>query len=269
MRIEDISPTGKNTTLTRPEKQQSTGGRALTVAGSPDGKRLYIGNNAGVWRSNDGGLTWIHMERPQPRPGTFDVPGALLALNVYDLAVAKNPDVVLACTNYDLRKPPQDGIWRSTDAGASWKLVKRFVNTGQIVAAPDNAAVLFAACGTALLRSDDSGATWTTLSVPLGAAKVWQVAVGPAGTGGESTRRIYALGDGKLLWTSSDGGGAWTLDTTGPLNGFVPGDAPDRSARLLAIHPKNPKVVYGIALPASGPVVARGDFSGRPPCGRP
>ena len=50
MRLEDISPTGKNTTLKHAGFQQSTGGRALTVAGSRDGKRLYIGNNAGVWR---------------------------------------------------------------------------------------------------------------------------------------------------------------------------------------------------------------------------
>ena len=69
MRIEDISPTGKNTTLKDPNFQQSTGGRGLTIAGSPDGRRLYIGNNAGVWRSKDGGLTWTHLERPQPRPG--------------------------------------------------------------------------------------------------------------------------------------------------------------------------------------------------------
>ena len=67
----------------------------------------------------------------------------MLALNVYDLAVAKNPDVVLACTNFDLRTVnPRDGIWRSTDAGVSWKLVKASAKTGQIVVAPENADVL-------------------------------------------------------------------------------------------------------------------------------
>jgi hypothetical protein len=93
MRVEDISPTGNNTTLKQPGSQQSTGGRGLCVAGSRDGKRLYIGNNAGVWRSNDGGKNWKHMERPQPKSGTVAVPGAILSLNVYDLAVAKDPNV--------------------------------------------------------------------------------------------------------------------------------------------------------------------------------
>ena len=126
----------------------------------------------------------------------------MLSLNVYDLAVAKDPDVVLACTNYEIRKTKQDGIWRSTDGGANWKLVQPFAVTGQIVAAPENAAVLFAAGGNALVRSDDSGATWKKLTILLGAASVFHVTVGPAAAAGESTRRIYALGNGGVLWTS-------------------------------------------------------------------
>ncbi len=48
MRVEDINPTGNNTTLKQPLSGQSTGGRGLTIAGARDGQRLYIGNNAGA-----------------------------------------------------------------------------------------------------------------------------------------------------------------------------------------------------------------------------
>jgi hypothetical protein len=265
MRIEDISPTGNNTTLKKPASQQSTGGRGLTIAGARDGKRLYIGNNAGVWRSNDSGNTWTHMERPQPRPGTVAVPGALLAMNVYDLAVAKDPDIVLACTNYDIRKTSQNGIYRSTDGGTNWSLVQQFAETGQIITAPENAEILFAACGSALVKSTNSGATWSKLNVPLSGGSVFCVAVGPiAAANQEATRRIYALGT--KLWVSTNGGGAWTVDNTSPLTGSKPSDAVGPTTRVIAIHPTNPNILYDIAMGAgSVATVSKGDFSGATP----
>ena len=264
MRIEDISPTGNNTTLKQPGSQQSTGGRGLTIAGARDGQRLYMGNNAGVWRSNDSGKTWKHLERPQPRPGSVAVPGALLAMNVYDLAVAKNPDIVLACTNYDVRKTSQNGIYRSTDGGSMWSLVQPFADTGQIITAPENAEILFAACGNALVRSPNSGAAWSKLNVPLAGGSVFCVAAGAIAAGAQATRRIYALGT--KLWVSTNGGGTWTVNNTSPLTGVKPGDAVVPSARQLAIHPANPTIVYGIVRgPDFVATVFRGDFSGATP----
>lgn len=264
MRIEDISPTGNNTTLKQPASQQSTGGRGLTIAGSRDGRRLYIGNNAGVWRSNDGGKTWKHMERPQPKPGTVAASGALLALNVYDLAVAKDPDIVLACTNSDIRKTNQSGIYRSTDGGANWSLVRQFTETGQIVAAPENAEILFAAFGSALMKSVNSGAAWSKINLPLNGGAVWHVVVGSvAAPTQEATRRIYALGT--QLWFSTNGGGTWTVDGASPVTGSKPSDAVGPSTRLIAIHPANPSILYAIKLAAGGGTGFRGDFSGASP----
>jgi hypothetical protein len=262
MHIEDISPAGNNTTLTQP--WQSTGGRGLTIAGARDGKRLYVGNNAGVWRSNDGGKTWTHLERPQPKPGSVAVPGALLAMNVYDLAVAKNPDIVLACTNYDIRKTSNDGIWRSTDGGANWKLVQPFPETGRIITAPENAEILFAACGYELVKSRNSGAAWSRLD-PIG-FEVFCVAVGAiAAAAQEATRRIYALGE--ELYISTDGGGSFSLVDICPLGGFKPKDHSGPTTRVIAIHPMDPNILYGIAVAGADNVgiVWRGDFSGATP----
>jgi hypothetical protein len=264
MRIEDISPTLNKTRLTTSAAVQSTGGRALTIAGVPDGRRLYVGNNAGVWRSNDGGKTWTHLERPQPKPGSITVPGALLAMNVYDIAVAKNPDIVLACTNYDVRQASKDGIWRSTDGGANWSPAQSFAETGRILTAPENAEILFAACGNSLVKSTNSGAAWSKLS-PIGFS-VFCVAVGAIAAGAqEATRRIYALG--MSLWVSSDGGSSWIEDDTCPLRGFKPKDAVGATTRLIAIHPTNPNILYGIIVTGANNVgtVWRGDFSGTTP----
>jgi hypothetical protein len=266
MRVEDISPTGNNTTLKQPGSQQSTGGRGLCVAGSRDGKRLYIGNNAGVWRSNDGGKNWKHMERPQPKSGTVAVPGAILSLNVYDLAVAKDPNVVLACTNYDIRKPARDGIYRSKDGGVNWTLVQPFPATGQIVNAPENPDILFAAIGTAIMKSVNGGATWSKLTLPLGNGEVWHVAAAaPATAGQENTRRLYALGTQML--TSKNGGATWTADPSNTVSGSPPRDAVGPSARLLAIHPNNPNIAYVIQVKGANAVgtIFRGDFSAAAP----
>ena len=263
MRVEDISPNGKNTTLTQPGSQQSTGGRALTIAGTPDGSRLYIGNNAGVWRSSDSGNIWTHMERPQPKARTVAVPGALLAMNVYDLAVAKDPEIVLACTNYDIRKTGRNGIYRSTDGGTTWSLVQPFAEMGQIITAPENAEVLFAACGSALVKSANSGAAWSNLNVPLSGGSVFSVAAGPIATANqEASRRIYVLGT--KLWVSTNGGGAWTVDNTSPLTGSKPSDAVGPTTRVIAIHPANPNILYGVTMAAGGvATVSKGDFSAR------
>ena len=46
LRIEDVSPTVDRTQITEPPDGQSVSGRALTMAASSDGKRVYLGKNA-------------------------------------------------------------------------------------------------------------------------------------------------------------------------------------------------------------------------------
>lgn len=256
--IEDVSPTPERTTVSM--DNQSASGRGLTIAASPDGQRVYIGNNAGVWRSDDSGLNWKHMVRPQPKPLTTSVQGALLCLNVYDLAVASKPDIVLAATSRDIRQPAQSGIYRSTDGAVNWKLVQQLDITGQLVAAPDDPSILFAAAGSTLFKSIDSGATWSTLPVPLAGAQVWHVAVGK---GPDATRHIYALGADTRIWFSTDGGANWKIDTGNVVPGSPPADAVGPSTRILSIHPANSKLVYVIGEDGGGNGnVARGDYSG-------
>ncbi len=260
LRIEDVSPVldPTLTVIKLSAAEQSASGRGLTIAASPDGKRVYLGNNAGVWRSNDGGVNWEHMTRPQPSGTSTSVPGALLPLNVYDLAVsAANADIVLAATAYDIRKPGKNGLYRSTDGGRNWALVLPFAITGQIAAAPDDPKVFYVAGGSALAKGIDSGSSWSNLPLPLGAGdQVWHVAVGP---GPDASRRIYALGT--KLWFSTDGGAHWQVDGSAPRTGSPPADAPGTSTRMLAVHPATPTLIYTTLLSGNQSTVSKGDYS--------
>jgi hypothetical protein len=83
---------------------------------SDDAQTLYVGSvSTGIYRSTDGGETWVAVNN-----GMEIVPGA--ALRVTALAVDDgNPDHVLAATSYGVgTKFAPDGIYESSDGGQNW-----------------------------------------------------------------------------------------------------------------------------------------------------
>jgi hypothetical protein len=246
MQILDISPRDANTTLRLSRDLQSVSGKALCCALSRDGRRAYLGGHSGVWRSDDGGASWRHLEWPAPPEGSTTVPGALLGTTIYDVLVSHaDPDVVFAAVGKDARQPAETGIWRSADGGATWARVHQFVRgnlIGQancLAMAPDTPNLLFCAGGFSVARSTDGGLTWTDL-VPQRQAteRVWHVAVGPRQG---RFRRVYAVGS--RVWNSDNGGRRWRVDphdlSLGPR-----GDGPGPSSRSIAIHPGDPRVLF-------------------------
>ena len=153
------------------DNNTSVSGRTLSLTVSADGERLYAGTFSGVWRSDDGGAEWHQLTQPQPPSGINVVPGALRVPNVFDVVVSlANKDVVLAATTDDTRVPSKskNGIYRSNNGGDSWRLVHQFKcpvsshsgAVGQIVFAPDNPKLVYAAGGCAIAISKDGGKTW-------------------------------------------------------------------------------------------------------------
>lgn len=280
----DVSP-GLQTFVSTTD--QSASGRANALAVATNGTRLYAGTFAGVWRSDDAGLTWRQMTNPQP-PGNVDaVTGALFAPDVYDIAVSpQNPDVVMIGVKSDLHTQAMNGIYRSEDGGNNWTLVKSFdCSSGgpvtQIVFAPDDANLLYAAGDCAAAVSHDGGKTWSEKVLP-GNDPVWHIAVAPfeppvyknavvSGIGGGPSfgvRRVYALGSNEMSY-SMDGGQTWTEDTG--INAIVHltgvGGAATtnsgNSSRVLIVEPgNNQRVLLAVPALSNGP-----SYYDNPSCG--
>lgn len=247
MNISDLSPHFDTTTSVFGGDYQSVSGRATCIACSPNGQRVYLGGNSGVWRSEDGGVTWAHCEWPQPPRSTANVPGALDVTNVYDLLVSpQDPRIVLAATGRDYRRPERSGIHRSVDGGRTWAQTHQFPETsnnprlvGSLAVAPDDADLMYAGGTAAVGLSTDAGATWAERQPQAFTGQgVFHVVVGPEQN---RQRRVYAAGS--RVWFSLDGGDSWQEDPQAPSVG-PPQDAVGASSRALALHPSNPRVVY-------------------------
>jgi hypothetical protein len=251
VRIEQVGPTLHNASLSIDPTDQSVAGKGLSAAISTDGTRAYFGAHSGVWRSDDGGVTWWHPEQPQPAPGQA-VSGALIVPNVFDLAIDPiNSDIVFAATGHDARSPEKSGVYRSVDGAQSWTLVRQVTRTvnnvttvfqvNQLAIAPDEPNVIFAAAGACILRSQDGGTGWTELTPTPSTSddQFWHVATGTR-FGGE--RWVFVVGTG--VWFSRDGGDTWSKDPIGLTLGPATAVFVTEAARSLAVHPTDPHIVF-------------------------
>jgi hypothetical protein len=242
----------------------STSGRILSIALSADPNRIYAGSVAGFWRSNDAGLTFGQLTGPltdTAGPGIF---GVVYAPHIFDLAASPtDPNLVLAAARDGQFVISRDGIYRTSDGGLSWELVLVSSTVSQILFAPDDPSLVYAALGFGgVARSTDAGKTWTLHAV---GGNAWHVAVAPLE--GPGVRKVYAAGDSAIFF-SPDGGNTWSVDngvstintarsklavfqqgtckSTGPVNGFGGMSATNSgsNAQTLAVEPGNPAKVY-------------------------
>ena len=194
-------------------------GRMSALALAADALRIYAGSLAGVWRSDDGGQNFRQLTWPQPALGVVDgdIPGALYAPHVFDIAASPTDRDLVLCSAIDSQfKDNRDGIYRSTDGGDTWSLVLKAASNPtsafNVVFAPDDPQLVIAV-GTlsqstlgVVAISHDAGATWSTANI---GSSLWHVAIAPREAG--NVRRVYAIGDG-VIWYSTDAGQSWRMD---------------------------------------------------------
>ena len=140
----------------------------------------------GLFRSSDVGLSWTQLA-----PGTFDAPGNFDGSSFTSLAIdaSKNPPMLFAGITdagpssrsdafLSTSNTANNGLWRSTDGGASWMqyLASTFGGCMQrkgpcqaddIKIDPVNPQNVYAAIdGWNVYRSTDEGDTWSAVKFP-------------------------------------------------------------------------------------------------------
>jgi photosystem II stability/assembly factor-like uncharacterized protein len=204
---------GLNWTLVSPNENFGSGVTSVEVHQSnPD--IVFAGGNNGVFRSTDGGQTWLNV-----------LPNTNLGVNEI-LINPTNDQIIFSCTD--------KGLYRSSDGGSTWNLL--FSNkTYDIKSNTADASILYivrnnpTAIICEFLKSSDFGTTWNIQSngwfTSSDAARNdggARLAVTPA-----NPNRIYAylIGEAKAndfgyigVYRSDDGGATWTLPN-GPAGG--------------------------------------------------
>ena len=95
------------------------GGRVTTVAGVPDNPLLYYmgATGGGVWKTQNAGTTWENLSDDYFKVGTI---GAVAVSesdhNVLYVGTGESPIRGVTTSS-------GDGVWKSTDAGKTWKHV--------------------------------------------------------------------------------------------------------------------------------------------------
>jgi len=164
------------------------------------------GPGSGIYRSNDGGTTWKHLEEHGLPKGPYGKIGVAVAANsdrVYALIEAHNPD---------------GGLYRSDDGGESWQLVNPSHSLWQrpwyymhVIADPRDENVLYIMDVDAY-KSTDGGHLFNKVHVPHGDNHgLW---IDPA-----NTKRMIASNDGGVTVTL-DGGKNWTPQDNQPTAQF-------------------------------------------------
>ena len=202
---------------------------------------LIVGFNAAGYKySPDGGGTWLN--------GSAYLDTAWMDAIAID---ASNEMLVYAATRASTATP-LDPFQRSVDGGLTFSpLISDLgnVRATRLAVDPKKSTRLFLSSQTSgtgvdgLLRSDDSGLTWTNL---LENTPIFDFAIDPI-----DPKRIYATTEAALL-VSENGGD--TFIPSPSLSAAVPGT----TSFLVAVDPLLPSVVYAVTVKSNGPFTAQG-----------
>jgi photosystem II stability/assembly factor-like uncharacterized protein len=240
---------------------ENLGGRLTDVEMIPNDPYTIFacGASGGIFRTNNGGLSWFPIFDESP------------SLSIGDLSIAaSNPDVMYCGTGeanagggslcYD-----GAGIFKSTDSGASWNYVglEETRNTGRVAIDPKNPDRVFAATmgdlfgnnpDRGLYRTTDGGLNWQNVLFSDDSTGAIDVVIHPQHTDTvfatmwtrvrRPDRRQYG-GPASGIFRSYDGGNTWTKLTNG-----IPSYSLGRIG--IDISQSSPNVLYAIVEDSLG-----------------
>lgn len=208
-------------------------GRVVSIAPHPTNPAVvYIASaSGGIWKTVDAGMHWT--------PLTDE----LSTLNHGAVALdPQNPNVIYAGTGEYTTQSRGDGLFRSTDAGATWQRIAETWQVGircsEIVVDPSNSEVLHLTSELGYCRSADGGATWETRLNFSGASDCVVDPVDPM--------RVYVAMHSDGIYRSVDRGLSF-VKLTNNLPSF------DVRRIILAIAPSSPNTLYAAFVsPSNG-----------------
>lgn len=209
--------------------------------------RGNVSHGDGIYKSMDGGKTWVHMGLGDTRH--------ISRIRIHP----KNPDLVYAAALGHVYGPnPERGVFRSRDGGKTWeKILFRSERAGAIdlVMDPNNSRILYAALweagrtpyslisggeGSGLFKTTDGGDSWAEISRHPGLPREVLGKIGVAASPAMPDR-VWAIIEAKDggVFCSDDGGDTWRKMNE------------DRSLRQRAWYysriyadPKDPETIY-------------------------
>jgi photosystem II stability/assembly factor-like uncharacterized protein len=181
------------------------GGRTWTATGHVDGftvtpvtsivvaadsSAIYAsGDSVGIFVSTDGGDTWQNAIAGIP------------TLEILRLAANPNrPGTIYACTR-------GQGVFRSSDSGASWTGISPARTCYSVAVAPDDNSTIYIGVEDGLLSSPDGGALWQHAGSDL-----------PAGISNINVQAggiVFATSLDGRIYKSANAGATWTLVNSG------------------------------------------------------
>jgi photosystem II stability/assembly factor-like uncharacterized protein len=230
------------------------GGRAVAATGVVgDPKTYYMGTTGGgLWKTDNMGISWRNVS-----DGFFKT-GSVGAVAVAE----SDPNVVyVGMGEHAVRgvmTHQGDGVYRSTDAGKTWKHVglEPTQHISRIVVQPKDPDIVLVAAQGALhspsaergvFKSTDGGATWKKVlfvNDKTGAAELSMDATNPRilyaamWEHGRRPWQVISGGPGSGLYKSTDTGETWEKMTEG---------LPEKMGKMaIAVSPSNPGTVYAL-----------------------
>src|SRR5262249_19471886 len=217
---------------------------SLTQSDS-DPDLLLAGTISGIFRSDDAGETWSALPTSHT-PGLIDVES--LAID------PRNDNVIYAGTWY---LP-----YKSTDGGQTWRVIKNWVIDDSDIFAinidPRNRNHIIASACSGIYETRDAGERWQKVQgIPSQSRRTRAILQHPSVPG------LVFAGTTEGFWRSGKGGenNSWMVTTSRQLE-----------INSIAVHPRNPKLVfigtnnYGVMVSTDGGknfVPSNTGFSGR------
>ena len=158
---------------------------------------LFTSGGAQIYRSNDGGASWVKMTDPMPEAGT-----AILGLTA---------------ASYDLYAADHQNVYRSNDFGFSWTILAEDFSGSRLIAVWHHGRSFFVLQENSLVRLDTEDSSLLEIELPFERAQMFNrlaqfLFVGGITSGGEHV--LYRFESQDRSWHNSTG----NLPTDSPTN---------------------------------------------------